>query len=291
MTNLFKTLAVGAALTIAATANAELATLSVDVSNVTSRDASFVITCDNPDVPFYYQIVPAVKLEPFGGTSGIYDFQKAQWEDYAKMYDASWLDFIDSSMRYYGSAEDNAAEWLNIIGGVDYVVFALGMGPDGNLTTNTAYKEFTAVAPIPSYNTFEFSMISIEDLTSSTMKATAKITPSNNDTYSVQAYPKDFVDKYDLTPGSAGLIDFIGNMMWDIDASSLVSGEQVMTFNYLLSDMDYYLVAVGFDENLTPTTAPTLYAFTCKKNRTGRTEKHHRTDHYKRIQYGCTPRS
>lgn len=63
MANLLKTLALGAALAVTSAANAELATLSVEVSNVTSNDADFVITCNNPDVPFYYQVIPSVRLE------------------------------------------------------------------------------------------------------------------------------------------------------------------------------------------------------------------------------------
>lgn len=117
------------ALTTAATANAGLANLTVDVSNVTSKDADFVITCDDANVPFYYQVVPAIKLEKFGGTAGIYDYQKAEWEGYGAAYECPWTDFIQNSMNNYESAQDNAANWVSVIGGVDYVVFALGMDP------------------------------------------------------------------------------------------------------------------------------------------------------------------
>lgn len=265
MANLLKTLALGTALTVASAANAELATLSVEVSNVTSNDADFVITCNNPDVPFYYQVIPSVYLEPFGGTDGIYNFQKAEWEGYAEKYEIVWTDFISSSMSYYESAEDKASEWRNIVGGVDYVVFALGMDPEGNLTTNVAFKEFTAVAATPSDNTFEISLISVEDSERGRMKATAKVTPSNNDTYAVTSYLKEFVDKYDLTPGTAGYVDFLSNLMYNVSAESLVSGEQELVFDYLQPDKEYYLVAVGMDENLAPTTAITKFAFTSGK--------------------------
>lgn len=269
MANFFKTLVVGAALATAATANADLATLSVEVSNVTSKDADFVITCDNADVPFYYQIVPAAKLEQFGGVSGIYEFQKAEWEGFGASYDCPWTDFIPSSMRYYEIVQDSASEWTNVIGGIDYVVFALGMDPEGNLTTNVAYKEFTAVAGTPSDNTFDVSLEGVVTMESrpDRKEATLKVTPSNGDTYVVEYYGKEFVDKYgDLTPGTLGYINLVSNMLWNVNEASLLSGEQTVKFDRLMPDKEFTAVVIGMDSNLVPTTGVKTFSFSTGDN-------------------------
>lgn len=256
------------ALTTAATANAGLANLTVDVSNVTSKDADFVITCDDANVPFYYQVVPAIKLEKFGGTAGIYDYQKAEWEGYGAAYECPWTDFIQNSMNNYESAQDNAASWVSVIGGVDYVVFALGMDPQGTLTTNVAYKEFKATAAAPSDNSFDISLVSVAPMGNrpERMATTLKVTPSNSDTYVVQYYGKEYVDKYgDLTSGTEGYINLLGNMMWDIDESSLMSGEQTVTFDRMMPDQEFIAIVIGMDSNLAPTTEVKTFSFTSSK--------------------------
>lgn len=274
MTNFFKTLVVGVALTFSAAANAELANLSVTVSNVTSNEAEFEITCDDANVPFYYQVVPSVRLTPFGGVTetGIYDFQKNQWEGYGKDYDCPWTDFIGNAMINYEKVNDKASEWTKLVGGMDYVVYALGMDPEGNLTTNVAYKEFKVTAAEPSRNTFDISLVGVAPMENrpDRMAATFKVTPSNNDTYVVKYYGKEFVDKYgDLTPGTDGYIKFLTNLLWDVNESSLLTGEQTMTFDRLMPDNEFYLTVVGMDANMAPTTTVTKFAFTSATGSTG----------------------
>lgn len=267
MKHLFRTLLAGVALTMtAATASAELATLSVEVSNVTATDADIKITCDDPDVAYHYEVVSLLSLEPYGVTEqGIYNYQKALWERYAVEYELDdWKIFIDSAMDTYDTWEDTAAGWVTVIGGQKYVVYALGMDTEGNLTTNVAFQEFTAVAGTPSDITFDFEVLKVEESISGRVKATAKVTPSNNDKYYVKAWQTEYADKYeDLTPGTADYQAFVSNVMYDIDGvESLVSGEQELTFDFLAADKEYYLIAMGFDDNVAPTTAPVKFKFT-----------------------------
>lgn len=267
MKHLFRTLLAGVALTMtAATASAELATLSVEVSNVTATDADIKISCDDPDVAYYYQVVALCNLEPYGVTEqGIYNYQKAEWEGYAAEYELDdWKIFIENSMEYYETTEDTASEWVKVIGGLKYVVYALGMDPEGNLTTNVAFQEFTAVAGTPSDITFDFEVLKVEESRSGRVKATAKVTPSNNDKYFVYAWQTEYADKYeDLTPGTVDYYRFISQIMYGMDgAESLVSGEQELTFDFLAADKEYYLIAMGFDDNVAPTTAPVKFKFT-----------------------------
>lgn len=270
MSNFYRNLRVGAlglAISLAASVSAQNS-LTIDVSDIKSNDATILITPSNGEFEYYWDITTKAQFEADGGVEKAIDNRIQIWKNHAANYDnTTWQEIMGYEL-VYGTTYESAAEKKGtfLSNETTYVVYAFGMDRDGNVIAPLAAKNFSTTAPEKSENTFVLAVKSIVPENAFRMTATATATPSNNDTYMVKCIDKVIVDAADLTPGSEGEKNFINEYMLKyFSTKEVVSGPQTFEFDRLKKDTEYCLVAMGLDKDYSPSTSLTTYSFKCEE--------------------------
>lgn len=265
--NLIRSGALAAALFCSATAFAEDAYLTIDVTDITVNSAEVTVTPSSDDLKFYTYIMLKSSFEDAGGADKAIENRIAIWERNASWYDnTTWQDMMNMELQS-GVFTQSSYDFLgvNLSSDTDYVAYSFGMSPEGNPTTEVAVKEFKTEAPIPSDNTFELSVTSIKPAYADRMTVEAQCEPSNDDKYIVSYFTKGTLDYYDLTPGSDGVKKFVSEeLLYYVSDSDVKSGPATYSWT-LKQGYEYGIVAMGVDENLAQTTPLTIHYFTCEE--------------------------
>lgn len=242
-------------------------TLQIEVNEITTTDAMInITTSDNSQ--FFWKLMEKSAYDQKGGKDKAVENQIEQWKLDASYYDdTEWQEMMSYSL--VDNVSISAKQWLYepLVPNTTYIVFAFGMDLNGNVTVPVTEKTFTTAGAAQSNNTFEISLVSVKRAMEGRMNVTAKVTPSNSDTYIARCIPKSIADNYNLTdPTSESYKKFAKDeVLYGINASWLLSGEKEQTFENRIADTEYYLVAMGVDGNFAQTTDLTLYKFMCEE--------------------------
>ena len=239
-----------------------------EVSNVTTNNLDLTITPADNTIKYYWDLKPKETFDAEGGAEKVIDNHIAKWTAEANSYGdgTTWQEMMGYYLTDGVTREQSLGQYRTLFSGVDYVVYAFGMDPQGNPTTQVGTTSFTTIEVTPSENTFSIKLDEVYP-DGYRMGAKASVTTANADTYTMRCVPKLYYDKYDHTPGSIGEKQFIANNITAYldDASDLTSGDKQFSFSYLTEGETYYLCAVGLDQNLVPTTSVTALQFVCKE--------------------------
>lgn len=236
------------------------------VSDITSQDATITLTPTPADLTYYWNVMDKETFLEKGGADKVIENRIEVWEGYANMYhDGSvWQDIMIQELQSGPQTTSLYNAFLDtLMYDTEYVVYGFGMDNAGNVTAPVSTIEFKTEATQQSDNTFQIEVTAIQPGASYYYNAIAHVTPSNNDRYLTRFFTKDFVDKFNITPGSTDEKRFIANeMLRNPQESMMATGEHDFTYNYCELDKDYYVVVMGINDDMTPSTSLTLAEFT-----------------------------
>lgn len=249
-----KLTAFAATLALTATMTAEAASFDIAINDVTTNNASVTVTPADSEASYVTNVMLKSEVDQLGGVEKIIDKRVSTWKTYGEWYNCSWLDFLDQELCY-GIKQYSADESISIVWDSEYVAYAFGMDEEGNRTAPIEAVTFRTAKGEPSDNTFKIEITSIEEYGDSRgrLLANVAVTPSNNDDYVIYYLPAAELD--DVEPGSDAEKEVIvDQVLWNVNRSNVVSGQQTATFKYLTPGKDYYIVAMGVDSDMLPTT-------------------------------------
>ncbi len=259
-----RSLVCGLVLAGSISAFADEGSLGFSVSNITVQDATVTTIPSSDDLTYYWNFMDKETFEAKGGAEKVIENRIAIWERNASYYDnTTWQEMMGYEL-VQGSMTESLGEYFyeTLMYGTDYVVYGFGMDRDGNVTAPVSTVEFTTKEPSYSDNTFEVSVTSIVK-GSFYYTATAHIEPSNSDRYMVRFFTKEFVDKFDITPGSTGEKRFIAEeMLYYLEDDEMANGPHDFSYTRCRESFDYYVVVMGINEDETPSTSLTMVEFT-----------------------------
>ena len=253
-----------ALLALSASAMAREASISIEVSDISSTDAYITVTPSSPDLQYYWNITEKVRFEQSGGAEGIVQNRIDNWKRDGEIYECSWQEMMGYELTSGEEASTAYDKYDYLIPDTQYVVYAFGMDETGEVTAPVAVSEFTTAGAIRSDNTFTLSLLSLEATSAIRMTARARAVPSNDDTYIVRCINKSVVDKAGFVPGDGSDNEkaFIASEMTSfLYDNEIVSGTQEFEFERLRKGEEYCLIAMGVDVNKAPSTALTVYSF------------------------------
>lgn len=230
--------------------------LEIKVSDISCTDAVVTVTPSDDTFKYYWECCLQSEFDEIGAENIISD-HIARWERSASYYeDTTWQDMMSMAVvsgetNEYITDSYGGLEW----GGAEYVVYAFGMSPEGEVIAPLATAGFKTLDPKVSENTFDVQIVSIVPDGTYYMTTTVKITPSNDDPYMVHAVSKAIIDTYDMTPGSKDEIECLKSQV--LPYGQIYTGEQTVTFSRQRADRDFCLVTVGVEDGA-PSTAPVL---------------------------------
>ena len=263
-TSKLKTLVCGTIFAACLPAMASEGTLAIEVSDVSSMDAVVTITPSQGDISYYWNFADKETFLANGGAEKAIENRIAVWERLASYYDnTTWQEMMGYELQY-GTQTNSIADFFyeTLMFATDYVVYGFGMDPEGNVTAPVVTAEFTTTSPETSDNTFEVTIKSLEK-GGFYYSATANIQPSNDDRYMVRFFTKDFVDKFKITPGSTGEKRFIAEeMLYYPKPEEMANGPKDFTYTRCMEGEQYYVVVMGINDDMTPSTSLTLAEFT-----------------------------
>lgn len=238
-------------------------TLEITVDNVSVQNATVTITPTPDELKYYWNYVDKATFEADGGADKAIENRIEKWKTHGSIYDTPWQEIMNLELQQGKMTESIYDFFLDILMyDTDYVVYAFGMDKEGNVTAPLATAEFRTLTPPASENIFEVSITSIVPNTYR-YTATAHVEPSNSDRYVVRFFTKDYVDKFNITPGSEGEKRFIAKeMFYNLNNDMIFSGSANVTYSYCEDGKDYYVVVMGINDDNTPSTSLTLYEFT-----------------------------
>ena len=247
----------------------DAASITIEVSDIKTTDATISITPSSADLGYFYDLKTKAAFEAAGGADAVVEKQIQAWTNMAAWYDdTTWQDMMEQS-RKKGAEEFSAREFMEepLSSSTDYVVYAYALDAEGNVTVPVTTKEFTTAAPVPSDNTFTITITSIEAGSFGRLNANVKVTPTNGDNYTAKCLAKSVVDGYDLTvPGSDSYKKFISDeLLYGLSADKIVSGEQTFVFDRKTAGNEYCIFVVGLDADRAVTTALTRLDFVAKE--------------------------
>ena len=134
----------------------------------------------------------------------------------------------------------------------DYVVYAFSLDMDLNVVIPTKEYYFHTLAPEPSDNTFEVEVTgftrTVNKYGKTCATATIKVTPSNDDEYTVFCLEKHEVETYDFTPGCASEKQFGADYVVNCALQHRFTGEQTLEIEDVTINALMYAVVVGVDK-------------------------------------------
>ncbi len=232
-------------------------TLSVELKDKQAVDATIVITPSSDEMTYYWGMSSKNKFESEGGADKAVENRIQIWKNTASSWDdgTTWQEVMSWDLKS-GVVDEKLSERFELFPDNDYVIYAFGIDAQGELTAPVTTLDYSTIAAIPSDNTFTLSIVSVQPDNTQRMNVKAKITPTNDDKYTVRLVEKKYLEKYDLTSGSGSEKDFINDyMLYYLNDSNIYSGEQTVTFTGQTPDSDYCLFVIGIDENKAPSTA------------------------------------
>ncbi len=247
----------------------DAASITIEVSDIKTTDATISITPSSADLGYFYDMKTKAAFEAAGGADAVVEKQIQAWTNAAAWYDdTTWQEMMEMN-RKKGAEEFSAREFLYepLSSATDYVVYAYALDAEGNVTVPVTTKEFTTAAPVPSANTFTITITSIEAGKFGRLNVNAKVTPTNEDNYTVQCVAKSVADDYDLSvPGSDSYKKFISDkLLYGLSTDEIVSGEQTFVFDRKVPETEYCIFVFGLDADRAVTTALTRYDFVAKE--------------------------
>ena len=175
----------------------ELATITLEVENITWNNAEVVVT-PSADVEYILGVMTKEAFAPYAeNNEAIVEACVGEWEATAKMYQDMGY---DDPWQYYMMNEQRSGEecydlkWDDICmvdWDTDYVVYCFGMDDEGVQTTAVAIAEFRTEGPEASDNTFT---ITIDAMTKSSVEFT--IEPTTDEPYYVTIETVDLLAGY-----------------------------------------------------------------------------------------------
>ena len=175
----------------------ELATITLEVENITWNNAEVVVT-PSADVEYILGVMTKEAFAPYAeNNEAIVEACVGEWEATAKMYQDMGY---DDPWQYYMMNEQRSGEecydlkWDDICmveWDTDYVVYCFGMDDEGVQTTAVAVAEFRTEGPEASDNTFT---ITIDAMTKSSVEFT--IEPTTDEPYYVTIETVDLLAGY-----------------------------------------------------------------------------------------------
>lgn len=246
------------------TAVAAEGSIGFAVSDVSAMDATVSVTPSSDELAYYWNFMDKETFLANGGVDKAIDNRIEVWKRNASYYDnTTWQEMMGYDLQYgpqTRSISDRFGDTLMY--DTEYVVYGFGMDPEGNVTAPVATAEFTTLMPPASDNAFEIEVTSVvKDKFYYT--ASAHVVPSNGDRYMVRFYTKDYVDSFNITPGSSGEKRFISEAMLYYPTSEMMaSGPHDFSYTRCREGEPYYVVAMGINDDMTPSTSLTMAEFT-----------------------------
>lgn len=247
------------------------ASITIKVTQLSTTDAQVTFTPSDAAIKYHINLREKTDFEQKGGAEGIVQWHIDDCKSLADWYadGTTWQEMMGYAMNKEGEISQSARGIIcePLTANTEYVVYAFGMDKDGNITIPLATEEFTTESAAKSDNTFDITLLTIKKSMEGRMDVTVKVTPSNADTYVARCVPKIEADKYDLTdPTSSSYKNFVKeHVMYGIQADWLKSGENEFTFENRVLDSEYYIVAIGVDNNNATTTSMTTLQFKCEQ--------------------------
>lgn len=237
-------------------------TLTIELKDEEPVDATVLITPSSDDITYYWGLSTLASFEADGGADKVVENRINVWKANASYWDdTTWQEVMSWDLKS-GVVEEKLSERFNLYPANDYVIYAFGMDAQGEVTAPVTLMEYSTVAAIPSDNTFTISLLSVQPDQTQRMNVKAKVIPANSDRYTARLIEKQYIARYDLTPGSPDEKEFINQYMLDqLNDSRIYSGEQTLEFNGITPDADVCLFVMGVDENKAPSTGLTKMEF------------------------------
>ena len=181
----------------AKSAEPELATITLEVENITWNNAEVVVT-PSADVEYILGVMTKEAFAPYAeDIESLVAARVEEWQETAQEYQDMGY---DDPWQYYMMNEQRSGEdcydlkWDDICmvdWDTDYVVYCFGMDDDGVQTTAVAIAEFRTEGPEASDNTFT---ITIDAMTKSSVEFT--IEPTTEEPYYVTIETVDLLAGY-----------------------------------------------------------------------------------------------
>ena len=230
--------------------------ITLEVSDISSRDAILSITPADPEQGYVCGVARAETVEQGGGIDNIYESRDKEWWEYqASFYeDKDWRDFAKADLRYgahrapYTKLAGEKLDW-----DADYVLYAYTLDEDCAPSSPIYHVEFHTLAPAHSDISFE---VEILELTADDhpnrqgfSKVTLRVTPSCDDPYGNYLHEARYLDMY----GSGEDRDMDAYLSAEVYPfiASTRSGVQDLTYVYVYPDREYVLVSLGYDDGPT----------------------------------------
>lgn len=244
----------------AAAPKPELATFTLEVSDITWNNASITVT-PSDDVEYILGVMTKEAFAPYTeDAETLVAARIAEWQETAQQY----IDMgYDDPWQYYMGFEQRSGEKTydvkyddiyNMDWDSEYVVYCFGMNDEGEQTASVAVKEFRTAAPVPSNNTFT---ITLGAMTKSSIEFT--IEPTTNEPYYVTIETVDVLAPYGPDK-EYSYEDLIKYLTPDYDSTieqRTFSGTQTITNSDLGKSVNsfktYRVVVWGFENG--PTTS------------------------------------
>ena len=244
----------------AAAPKPELATFTLEVSDITWNNASITVT-PSDDVEYILGVMTKEAFAPYTeDAETLVAARIAEWQETAQQY----IDMgYDDPWQYYMCFEQRSGEKTydvkyddiyNMDWDSEYVVYCFGMNDEGEQTASVAVKEFRTAAPVPSNNTFT---ITIDAMTKSSVEFTVE--PTTDEPYYVTIETVDVLAPYGPDKENS-YEDLIKYLTPDYDSTieqRTFSGKQTITNSDLGKSVNgfktYRVVVWGFENG--PTTS------------------------------------
>ncbi len=262
-TQFLKSAACGVLLAGSLPALADDASITLSVSDITAMDATVTIETNPDDLTYYWNFMDKESFDAIGAEN-IIENRIERWKKLASSYDNTpWQEMMGYELQEYPMTESiNYYFYETLMYDTEYVVYAFGMDREANVTVPVTTAEFKTLTPPSSDNIFEISLKPVEKA-GFYLKATAHVEPSNSDRYMVEFFTKEFVDKFNITPGSAAEKRFIADeMLYYLDSDNVASGPHDFQYARCMEGSSYYVIAMGLNEDNTPSTGLTMAEFT-----------------------------
>lgn len=229
-------------------------------SNVTGMSFDFSIEPKDPSLRYYYQMrlyhgdqYSVDSMDDYGSVEeNLYYFTKDWYQFVADNYGGAytWNDALQKTLTEGKISEGSRESYSMLNAGEEYMIYAMGFDPDGNICTPIETHVVQATPAQPSSNTFD---VTIDKCLSSDAQFT--INPSNNDQYLVCVQRANYVNYFIENDKLKTMAqDLASTYALDSRYPALNRGTTThiaSDFVYPRSDEDYYVIVFGFDEGVT----------------------------------------
>lgn len=249
-----------AAKSVVPTPEPELATFTLEVSEITWNNAYISVT-PSEDVEYILGVMTKEAFAPYAeDAETIVAARIAEWQETAEQY----IDMgYDDPWQYYMNFEQRSGERTydvkyddiyNMDWDTEYVVYCFGMNDEGEQTGHVTIKEFRTTAPEPSNNTFT---ITIDAMTKSSVEFTVE--PTTDEPYYVTIETVDVLAPYgpDKENSYEDLIKYLTPDYESTIEQRTFTGKQTITNSDLGKSVNgfktYRVVVWGFENGPTTT--------------------------------------